>query len=316
MVDVDPKLIRSFIRGVVFWPFVLAAILCVMVCRFDVYKRFRLIFSWRGAVGVCVVWGLAFSHQFGVAAHFRQPGQEDFFSKNYINPKSVSVDLSNGRSLLLVYVESLERAYSDKSIFGKDLLAPLSVERRNGLAFEQFEQMPGASWTIASVVSSQCGIPLKSVMVFGGNKQGQNLASYLPGAMCLGDVLKQNGYKNVFMNGADLSFSGMGVFMATHGYDEMYGRQEWLKKGYPREQMNGWGLYDGDLFNESRIALDRLMAEREPFNLTVLTIDAHGPEGFLSESCQKRGFVGGFESVLECSVHDLASLLDYVEAKG
>ena len=44
----------------------------------------------------------------------------------------------------------------------------------------------------------------------------EGLKTFLPNAKCLGDVLKENDYKNIFINGVSLNFVGTGLFFKNH----------------------------------------------------------------------------------------------------
>ena len=76
--------------------------------------------------------------------------------------------------------------------------------------------------------------------------------TFLGGATCLGDILHANGYRSVFLGGADLSFSGKGTFLADHGYDSAFGRPEWERSGERKGAFNEWGLFDGPLVRRAR----------------------------------------------------------------
>jgi len=237
----------------------------------------------------------------------------DYFGANYIRPESVSVVAQKPKNLVLIYVESLEQNYDSRAVFGQDLLAPLTG--LNGINFADYEQVPGTGWTIAALVATQCGVPLKRVTVFDGNTQGQVLNSFLKNATCLTDMLAARGYRNVFMGGAATSFAGKDKFLAQHHYHEVYGREEWLKSGVPASAMNGWGLYDGDLFSRAKTKLRQLSATRQKFNLTLLTVDTHEPKGYLSADCARRGFAG-FEGVVSCTALEVADFVQYAKANG
>jgi phosphoglycerol transferase len=218
---------------------------------------------------------------------------------------------------VLIYVESFENTYSDKNLFGKDLIEPLTSLKNSSdaFSFSSFTQMPGTGWTIAGIVASQCGVPLKSMTVFNPNQQGEQVSNFLSSAVCLGDVLSQNAYKNVYMRGASLKFAGADKFFSTHGYTELYGRENWLEKGYRPEHMNNWGLYDDDLFYEAEKKLTELIDSGERFNLTLLTVDAHHPSGYLSKTCARDGDKN-FSGVLTCTARQVSNFIDLIEEKG
>lgn len=233
-----------------------------------------------------------------------------FVVQNYIHPNNISSP-NIKRNLVLIYVESLENTYSSKAIFQEDLLSSVNSKTLNAISFENFRQA-GAIWTIAGIVSSQCGFPLKTV-IQGGNELGQNVKQFLPGAICLGDILKDQGYKNIFMGGASLSFAGKGKFLSHHGYTELYGSEEWKKLG--EKNFSGWGLYDDDLFKQAKKKISELEKQRAPYNLTMLTVDTHHPSGHISQTCKRKG-VKDFVGIMKCTSDLLSDFVAFMSING
>lgn len=254
------------------------------------------------------------SMRFGLLLYLDTTSNVDFIKENYINPKTVTLVKGNNKNLILIYVESLEKNYSNTSLFDRNLLEPL--DKIEGVEFEKFAQMPGTGWTIAGMVSSQCGIPLKPLILADGNSTGELVKDFLPNATCLGDTLSQLGYENVFIGGASLSFSGKENFLITHGYTRVMGKKEWVSTGkYKEDEMSQWGLHDDSLMKEARVELDRLFKTKKLFNLTILTLDTHFPKGFISETCSNKG-VSSFEDIVDCSVKEVSDFINYAKAKG
>lgn len=260
-----------------------------------------------------------FVDSFSLGRYARSYFGEDYFSGSYVDPSRVAIKSGKTppKNLVLIYVESLENTYSDATLFGHDLLQRLNAHksRPGAISFNSYRELMGAHFTIAGIVSTQCGLPLKSVALFGGNKQGEQIERFLPRARCLGDILASHGYTNVFLNGSSLEFAGVGKFFHDHRYTRVMGREEWITEGERPERMSGWGLRDDDLFRRARGELDRLMKSRKPFNLTVLTIDTHHPYGHLSSTCKKQGYAD-FDGIVECTAGQVADFLDYIAAKG
>lgn len=278
--------------------------------RAIVFRHFYLIILVFGLVNVFKQYRVADY----LAAH--QTPAHDYFAENYVNPGKVKMTAQQPRSLLLIYVESLESTYSDTSLFRNDLLQRLTKFNNHKIAFKHFRQMPGASWSIAGIVSSQCGLPLKLVTMIGQNRQGEQTAHFLPQAICLGDILKQHGYKNIYMNGSDVDFAGVGKFFKDHGYDELYGREYWLQTGLiNKETMTGWGLPDDKLLQQAKLKLQQLMQGNQPFNLTLFTIDTHGLTGQLSTTCAENGF-SDFSGIVECTANMVSDLAAYAKQQG
>jgi phosphoglycerol transferase len=236
----------------------------------------------------------------------------DYFGAHYVPPSAVPLQAAHTKNLVIIYMESLEAAYANEQLFGEDRIAPLT--QLQGASFARYRQVPGTGWTIAAIVATQCGVPLERVGLFDINTQGQVIEDFLPRATCLSDILERQGYRNVFMGGASLRFSGKGNFLHSHHYDEAYGKEDWVARGADPHRMNGWGLYDDDLFAHAKDKLRQLHAEGKPFNLTVLTVDTHEPAGFKSRDCQVRG--ERFEGVVECSARQVADFVAFIKQSG
>lgn len=260
-----------------------------------------------------------FVDNFSVARYVRGYFGEDYFADAYVDPARIT--LEHGRkppkSLVVIYVESLENTYSDPALFGRDLLQRLNALKSlpGVVSFDNYRELMGAHFTIASLVSTQCGVPLKSVAMFSGNDVGEKVERYLPRASCLGDILARQGYRNVFLNGSSLVFAGVGKFFNDHRYARVMGREEWIAAGEPPGAMSGWGLRDDALFRRARVELDQLMKSRKPFNLNVLTVDTHHPYGHLSPECSRRGHQD-FEGIVECTADLVAEFVEYIIARG
>lgn len=266
---------------------------------------------------VALAGAVYFIDSFSLVSYVKQYFGPDYFGSSYMDPRKITLKKEQRpKNLVLIYVESLENTYSDPDRFGRDLLAPLTaLKDRGAISFESYEQMPGAHYTIAGIVSTQCGLPLRSLAMFGGNVQGEQVARFLPHAHCLGDILAAEGYTNVFLNGSSLAFAGVGKFFKDHHYKKVIGREEWIGLREKQETMSGWGLYDDDLLRHARSELAMLMKAGKPFNLTVLTIDTHHPYGQLSTRCRKDGY-SDFDGIVECTATQVAQFIDYIEKNG
>lgn len=244
---------------------------------------------------------------------FAYDAKTDFFRLNYVDPSQVQLHASRPKNLVLIYIEGLEKTYSDAELFGRDLLKPFEQFKQSSISFTNYEQMPGTGWTMAALTSTQCAVPLKTVSVFEGNRQGSNVKHFLQNATCLGDVLAKHGYKNVFFGGASLHFSGKGKFFNDHHYEEIYGLNYWHTHGVT--DTSPWGLYDDDLLTRAKSRLIELVNSKQLFNLTILTVDTHGPAGHLSKTCKKKG-VNDFEGIVECTSQEVADFVGFIVQKG
>ncbi len=330
LVNTDTTLVKSFITMCVALPVSISLLLILVEYSIALYlihgakhwfskpmKVFNLhglkLFYWfishRAPLYTLILCSIYFGLQFSITAFVHNQFGKDYFGEHYIYPEAIKVELIKPKNLVLIYVESLEDTYRDQTIFGKNLLT--SLDNLKGVSFRGFKQAPGTNWTIAGITSTHCGLPLKNVSLYDGNNQGENIKSFLPSAICLGDVLHHAGYYNVYMGGDALTFSGKGKFFQDHHYDEVYGREE-LKNNLTADEMNYWGLYDDDLFALVKTKLKKLHAKSQPFNLTVTTIDTHGPDGHFSKYCKSRG-VTEFKGIVECTSDQVSSFIEFMK---
>jgi len=213
-----------------------------------------------------------------------------------------------GKNLVWIYMESLERVYWDPKVF-PGLTPNLYRLRKQGLDFSGFETFAGANYTMAGSFASQCGVPLFTSAFAGLDTVAGNstdVSTFHPKVACLGDVLHKAGYTQVYMGGAPIAFSNKGLFFQLHGYDDALGLQQLEAEAGGKLHESGWGLYDSVLFKLALARFQKLEANRKPFNLTMLTLDTHPPDGRPSPGCPK--YAAGSNSMLQ-SVHCTDDLL-------
>lgn len=198
-----------------------------------------------------------------------------------------------GRNLVFVYLESLERTYTDEHRF-PGLTPQINRLRGQGLDFSGFRTFPGATYTISGIFSSQCGAPYLSPSVFGSAAQpgfvpgndNTTAESFHPELACLGDVLHAAGYDQTYLSGVILNFANTDVFFRLHRYDRALGKPQIERLHGGKLPTEGWGLLDDDIFDQ---ALEEVRAKQtagKPFSVVLSTIDTHPPRGYLLPGCQ------------------------------
>lgn len=344
LLNVDKVLVLSFLKAVVGLPALLAILLsigdAVISRKFargqsedsarsgirnnGIARLVRALPAWRGTVVVIAGVGFFLQSISAFAFLVQENFSDDYFVGNYVHPSQVRVEPKSPKNLVLIYVESLEASYADQELYGDDLIRGLtSLE---GHSFGKFMQVPGTGWTMAGIVSSQCGMPLKNI--FGGvdsgndvdrshrfNKLGQRMSTFLPGAVCLGDILHSHGYRNVFIGGAPGSFAGKEVFFRTHKYDEYYGKDQLELAGLTLETGVDWGYLNDQTLSVARKTIKRLHESKQRFNLTLLTLDTHGPDGLYSADCRRRG-AKGYDGLVTCTSDQVTEFVDFMKQQG
>ena len=105
----------------------------------------------------------------------------------------------------------MENTYFSKDLggyFEENYMPDLAELSKEGISFSHKEKglfggafrTSGSGWSVAAMVNMNTGLPMK--VPVDGNSYGQP-GNFLPGATCLGDILKEQGYEQSVMFGAD-----------------------------------------------------------------------------------------------------------------
>jgi hypothetical protein len=229
--------------------------------------------------------------------------------KIMVGPRLAYLSDRPRRNVVLIYAESLEATFLDRRRF-PEILPNVRGYLSEGLWFPDLRQYPGTGWSIAGMVSSQCGVPLLS-----RSPQNQILASVddpfdtLP---CLAEILRADGYQTVYMEGGLLSFAGKGRFMSSNGFDVVLGGKNFISL-VPKSYANAWGIYDDSLFDFGRSAFDKLAAGGKPFLLSLATLGTHHPFGHPSPSCARHPTTkDSMLNAVYCADQDIAQLIGHI----
>lgn len=243
---------------------------------------------------------------------------EDFYVQPVVTEPQSEL-FGEKRNLIVIYLESIEDAFTDDQLFETNMLAPIEEATTGWNSVPALRQYEGGGWTMAGIVATQCGVPLRTSTAQADNfelneldRPGQEIDTYLQGARCLGDVLSDAGYTNVYLGGAAGTFAGKSTFFETHGFDEVYDLERWRAEGEFEER--NWGLSDRRLLANATETVDELARSGQPFNLTMLTLDTH-EKPYVYPFCEVTTEVE-LESITRCSTSYVAEFLEHVEAQG
>lgn len=226
------------------------------------------------------------------------------------------------KNLIFVYLESLERTYTDLEVT-QDAFSQLAQIEQRGHAFPNLHQLQSTFFTAGGLVASQCGVPLLPRGVFNARRRIHDNIDVIPeetdfllGATCLGDILTDNGYNASYINGSSLSIFSKGAFFESHGFQRVKGLESY--PGYRSEpRTNVWGMNDDLLFERLKDELRWLARQDRPFVLTALTIATHGPDGYLDDGCQpSNNDELPLASAIRCSGQHVQSLIQEVDTLG
>ena len=252
----------------------------------------------------------------------------DFIEQEYVDPRDVSLVFpEQKRNLITLYVESAETSSQDAEnggFFETNYIPEMTRIARENVSFSHSQKLEGAAiapacgWTIAGLVAQTTGLPLKMANNERWNNDDSDLQGidwFLSGATSLGDLLKENGYRTVFMAGSDFAFGGRLQYYTQHGQYEILDYLRALKDGViPPDYYVHWGFEDRHLYSWAKEALTELSRSDQPFHFSMLTVDTHNPAGYLCDLCPDI-YPTQFENVLACSSRQLDDFITWCEAQ-
>ncbi len=246
--------------------------------------------------------------QMGVPAYLREISQKSaLFEEYYVDPRDVALVFpKQKRNLILLYLESMESTYASVSEGGAktdNYIPELTLLAKENLNFSDHTGLGGAhnyagGWTMAGLLASSSGVPYK--LPVEGNSSGE-YETFLPGLTTLGDILKEEGYRNYFMCGSDAVFGGRKAFYEQHGEYEILDYAQAIAHGIiPPEYHEYWGMEDEKLYAFARDQLTEIAQNEEPFNFALLTVDTHHPDGYACGLCQNQ-YGDQFADAIACA---------------
>lgn len=113
--------------------------------------------------------------------------------------------------------------------------------------------------------------------------------NYIPNLTALGDILNKQGYNQMFLCGSDGDFAGRDAYFKTHKDYQIEDYKAAIKEGdIPKDYKVYWGHEDKVLYERAKKNLKKLSKEGKPFNLTMLTVDTHFPNGYICDLCENK----------------------------
>ncbi|MDX5476618.1 MAG: LTA synthase family protein [Bacillaceae bacterium] len=260
---------------------------------FPLVKSYK--FKLAYAISIFIASILFSYHAIGINAYLKQLyDYSTFMEEEYVDPRDVTITFPDEkRNLIIIYLESMETTMMSKENNGGwhysvmpelENIALENINFSNTYSLGGPFPTSGTTWTIAGLVSTTSGLPLK--IPIGGNEYTSE--SFLSGAVALGDILEVEGYNLGFMFGSDASFGGRYQYFTKHGGYNIFDLNTALERNLmtPEEEVF-WGFEDGKLFEWAKQELIDLAKEDKPFNFNLLTVNTHFPDGYLEKEAEE-----------------------------
>ena len=188
----------------------------------------------------------------------------------------------------------MENTYYSQDLGGymeQNLMPDLAELSKEGFSFSHLPEgfggptaNTGGTWSVASMVNMSTGLPMKAPVA--ANAYGA-AGNFLPGATTLGDILKEQGYAQTVMFGADATFGGLNHYFHDHGDFRILDWNGVKAEGWlPADYSVWWGFEDTKLFEFAKKELTRLSETGKPFHFVMETADTHFADGYLEPDAQ------------------------------
>ena len=236
---------------------------------------------------------------------FQIPVDSELYRNHFVHPDSLKLEHpEKTRNLIVIMMESMETNFKHHTP------EILKLQHQNTNFAPGGVSVAGTSWTIAGITGKLCGIPLN--MPMGINEYLGPLPTYLPGARCLMDILKDLEYNQIFIQGSSGDFTQINKFCKAHGNVTLHDYDFYRETGnIPKDYRVFWGFEDRKLYEFAKRDLDSISMTSKPFALYISTIDTHQPRGYVDVQCAKEfaEIKDGLPKALRCASKQLDEFL-------
>jgi hypothetical protein len=189
------------------------------------------------------------------------------------------------KNLILIFVESLEKGYSDKSVYGTNLLEPLLKATRKGISLSGYVKTPGSYFTLDGISAQTLGMPVIQfpIDIHDTNKNNE-FGVILGAAPGIFNLLQKSGYATASFSGTSRYFTHKGDFLKVHGITKSFFKEDWIDMGFhlTKENMGRWDFNDVFLMQRFKEFISKNVNNqvKEPFAFIFETVDTHFPDGW------------------------------------
>ena len=266
---------------------------------------------------------LYFGHRVGFVDYIKNRNTvSDFIEKNYADPKNVELTFpQKKRNLIFIYLESMEATFADQENGGayeENYIPELTALAKQ---YEDFSgssdtlnggySLPGTTWTIGAMFGMTAGLPL-NIDIERNSMSSQT--EFFPQITTLGDILEDEGYRQMLLLGSDATFGGRRLYFSQHGNYEMRDYLYCKETGrIPQNYKVWWGMEDEKLFDLARESLLELASGDAPFNMTLLTVDTHFTDGYVCRLCGNEFGDNRYANVMACSSRQVTEFVRWIQ---
>lgn len=275
------------------------------------------------SAGILLGIGIYTWGELGVGSYLKNRGKvSSFIDDNYVDPQYVEITFpEQKRNLIYIYLESMETTYSDYENGGAFETNYIPGLTDLAEMYENFSgdenrlnggyAMNNTTWTMGAMFGHSTGLPL-TIPIDGSNMDSQD--SFFPGIIAIGDILEDAGYQNSLLIGSKAVFGGRKLFYEEHGNYQIFDWEYSNRHGeIPKDYYVWWGYEDNILFKNAKKRLMELSKADQPFNLTMLTVDTHFPDGYYCADCKEIYGNNQYANVIACSDRQVVKFVQWIQ---
>ena len=336
--DSETRLMLSYFKHTVMTGLIIVLVLALLFCRkykwhLKIIDKFRdmvanksLILSFVWLAFCCGWFFIRMNVWTMITYHSIKSETSQFYEQNYVMPQHTKITFpKHKRNLVLIFMESMEATYAKTpkhNYFDDDLIPELHHLAKQNINFSDNEylggsyQIDGTQWTQAGLFAQTCGAPIE--LPINDANFFHPKESFYPNAWCLYDILRQQGYEEVFLIGSNGEFAGMNRFVETHGQQKLldimyYAKRDGIKVSFEKTTK----LPDKQLFAYAKEALSELAQQNKPFVFSFMTLDTHyGMAKFADGLCERKyGPDNNIKNVISCSSYQIGEFIDWLKTQ-
>lgn len=336
MQGTSPDILRTFFMDAIIKSLIITIFLNLIIAIFFYFikrnhlikKENNILFKNTDKIQKIITYGITYLLYVIVIIDMRNFGVFEYvyglfhptmiYEEEYVDPNSVEIRFPDKkRNLVFIYLESMESSYALEGNKEGGLIPNLYQLAQDNISFSQNEGFGGYTaydaWTMGALLSSTSGANYK--LPLSQNSSGK-YKYFLPGLTTLGDILKKEGYHNIFMCGSNADFGGRRNYFEQHGNYEIFDYYSAVEADLiSPDYYEFWGYEDEKLFHFAKARLTELAQGKAPFNFTLLTVDTHNPEGYLCKYC-KNDYSEPYKNIIACSDRQVSAFVDWIEAQN
>ena len=265
-----------------------------------------------------------FCIQTNFAEYMKQKfGKSYIYETYYVKPDdSVITFPENKRNLIFIFIESMENTYASKEAGGSQDMNYISeltelAAAKDSVNFSNTGLLGGASVFVPAITNTQgstvaqtTGISLITKLFPIG------AAEDYPSFRRLEDVMHDNGYRQIYIEGSKGEFSMYDQYVARYEDSILYDRVAIVDEGYASEDGDyiwKWGIEDRKLFDVTKKLVTEAASGDKPFFVTMYTMDTHSFEsGHRCVLCDE-SIDNAYLASVDCASRQVAEFVSWVQ---